>query len=280
MQAAALAWCDEVAGTRACRPLDGAAPGAVFAAVEQAELLSLPERPFELAAWSRPKVGPDIHARVGKTLYSIPWRLIGEHVDARATPALVKFFHDGALVKTHIAKPWGMQTDYNDYPPEKIAFHMRTPTWCRERASEIGTACRQVVDELLEVNALFRLRAAQGVLGLADKHGPVRLDAACARAIEVGDPSYRTIKGILAAGTEHQRVVRASGDGGAAAHLHGPAALFADPPSTRDVIPRPADAVACTADVVPAPADVVPAVSTSSNVVPLSVTSTAKGRNR
>jgi hypothetical protein len=29
-----------------------------------------------------------------------------------------------------------------------------------------------------------------------------RLDAACARVIAVGDPSYRTIKGILAAGTE------------------------------------------------------------------------------
>jgi hypothetical protein len=58
----------------------------VFAAVEQAALHGLPERPSELASWSSPKVGPDIHARVGKTLYSIPWRLIGCHVDARATP--------------------------------------------------------------------------------------------------------------------------------------------------------------------------------------------------
>ena len=52
------------------------------------------------------------------------------------------------------------------------------------------------------VNALFRLRAAQGVLGLRDKHTPARLEAACAKAIAVGDPSYRTIKGILIAGTE------------------------------------------------------------------------------
>lgn len=277
MQAAALAWCDEVAGTRTCRPLDGAAPGAVFAAVEQAALLPLPERPFELAVWSRPKVGPDIHARVGKTLYSLPWRLVGQHVDARATATVVKFFHDGVLVKTHIAKPRGMQTDYTDYPPEKIAFHMRTPTWCREQATEIGSACRQVIDELLEVNALFRLRAAQGVLGLADKHGRARLEAACARAIEVGDPSYRTIKGILVAGTEARPVVRASGDGGAAAHLHGPEALFADSPAA-DVVPRPPDVVPASADVVPAPADVVPPPAAVSNVVSLSVTS--KGRHR
>lgn len=263
MQAAALRWCVEVAGTRACRPLDGAAPGAVFAAVEQPALLGLPARAFELATWSRPKVGPDIHVTVGKTLYSVPWRLIGQHVDARATAHTVQIFHDGALVKTHITKPRGKQTDYADYPSEKIAFHMRTPTWCRERAAEIGESVTAVVGELLEVNALFRLRAAQGVLGLADRYRPDRLEAACARALEVGDPSYRTIKGILAAGTEHQRVTRAAGDGGAAAHLHGPEALFADPP----------------ADLVPPGPNVVPAASTVANVVPLPTTST-KGRGR
>ena len=59
-----------------------------------------------------------------------------------------------------------------------------------------------MIDELLADNALFRLRAAQGVLGLADKHDPARLEAACAKATAAGDPSYRTIKGILAAGTE------------------------------------------------------------------------------
>ena len=41
------------------------------------------------------------------------------------------------------------------------------------------------------------------MLGLRDKHGCDRLEAACARALAVGDLSYRTVKGILAAGTEH-----------------------------------------------------------------------------
>jgi len=80
---------------------------------------------------------------------------------------------------------------------------------------------------LLEINALFRLRAAQGVLGLRDKHTPARLEAACAKAIAVGDPSYRTIKGILIAGTE---TTIQAGDTGAAsdvpAFLHGQQALF------------------------------------------------------
>ena len=59
-----------------------------------------------------------------------------------------------------------------------------------------------MIGELLAVNALFRLRAAQGVLRLADTHTPHRLEAACGRALLVGDPTYRTIKGILAAGDQ------------------------------------------------------------------------------
>lgn len=235
MRAGALVWCVEVAGARACRPLDGAAPAAVFAAVEAQALLPLPVAPFVLAGWSSAKVGPDIHAKVGATLYSLPWRYLGERVDARSTATMVQFFRQGELIKTHPRKERGKQTDFGDYPPEKIAFQMRTPTWCRRRAAEVGPACEAVIGELLAENALFRLRAAQGVLGLADRHDPGRLEAACAKATAAGDPSYRTVKGILTAGTETTTAVRPNGDAGAPAHLHGPDQLFVDPLTT--VIP-------------------------------------------
>ncbi len=102
---------------------------------------------------------------------------------------------------------------------------MKTPVWCRTQASEIGDACPEVVDQLLEVNALYRLRAAQGVLGLRRKYGDTRLEAACARAIAVGDPPYCTIKSILVTGTETDPEPETSGDAGAAAFLHGPQGL-------------------------------------------------------
>ena len=85
MQHDALRWCTDVAGQRACRPLGGAAPAVVFAATEQHTLQPLPVRAFELASWSRPKVGPDIGVKVGPALYSVPWRFIGQHLDARAS---------------------------------------------------------------------------------------------------------------------------------------------------------------------------------------------------
>jgi hypothetical protein len=41
----------------------------------------------------------------------------------------------------------------------------------------------------------------------------------------VGDPGYRTVKGILAAGTEHEGQDDPTAPS-APAHLHGPATLF------------------------------------------------------
>ena len=232
MQAEAVRWCLQVAGFRSCRPLDGAVPAAVFEAVEQDALRPLPAEPFVLATWARAKIGPDIHAQVDRVLYSVPWRHIGKTADVRITAMMVQFFIGGQLVKTHPRKMRGKQTDFADYPPEKIAFHMRTPAWCRRQATGIGPACEQVIAGLLAENALYRLRAAQGVLGLADRHDPGRLEAACQAAITAGDPSYRTIKGILAAGTEAGQPPAPAGDGGAAAFLRGPA-------SFANVIPLP-----------------------------------------
>jgi transposase len=226
MQRAAVAWCTDVAGQRTCRPLGGAAPLAVFRAVEQSALTPLPRNRFVLASWSRATVGPDIHVKVGRTLYSVPWRFIGQKVDARSTFTMVQIFAGGDLIATHPAKTAGKQTDMSHYPPEKIAFAMRTPTWCRAQADQIGPHAVAVIADLLAVNALFRLRAAQGVLRLTDKYGAPRLEAACGKALRVGDPSYRTIKGILAAGVEADPPPPATGDGGAPAFLHGPQQLF------------------------------------------------------
>ena len=72
-------------GRRACRPLEGAAPAAVFDAVEKDALRPLPAGPFVLATWATAKIGPDIHAQVDKVLYSVPWRHIGKTADVRIT---------------------------------------------------------------------------------------------------------------------------------------------------------------------------------------------------
>jgi transposase len=206
MTADASTWCARVAGQRRPRALEGRTVAEVFTAEEAPALGPLPQVPFEPATGSRPKVAPDAHVIVGRTLYSVPYRLIGKRLDARATAATVEFYLDGELVKTHVFQPRGRRTDWADLPEHKAGFFMRTPAWCQAQARLVGPACAALVGELLAVNALFRLRQAQGVLRLGQRHGDARLEAACARAQEAGDPSCRTVKGILAAGTEHDGI--------------------------------------------------------------------------
>jgi hypothetical protein len=229
MQAAAIAWCREVANVRSHRSLDGASPVSVFDAAEAAALKPLPHNDFVLATWSAGKVGVDCHVKVGKALYSVPWRLMGQQVHARSAGNTMQILHQGKVVATHVQLLRGRATDYEHYPAEKIAFHMRTPTWCRQQAERIGPATTAVISELMEVNAIHRLRSAQGIIGLAGRPGvgDTRLEAACDRALTVGDPSYRTIKGILAAGTETPTPTTTTTASNAPAFLRGPDELLA-----------------------------------------------------
>lgn len=223
---AAEAWCHNVAGQRECRPLGGEHPFQVFLAREADALLPLPRTAFEMVTWECRKVPPDLHVTGAGALYTVPHRYLGREVDVRASAKEITIFLDGELIKTWIRGRKGSKnTDWSDYPPDKVAFLMRTPAWCRRRAQDCGPAVAAVVGDMLTVNVLHRLRAAQGILRLGERFGNERLDAACNLALGAGDPSYRTIKGILQAGYE-----RPAPDGNGAANvpafLHGPQGIF------------------------------------------------------
>lgn len=229
MRTQAASWSLAVAGQRTARPLGGAQPAVVFRALEAEHLLALPRRPFEAATWQTAKVAPDCHVSVGGALYSVPFRFIGARLEVRVTAAMVFVYADHEIVKSHARVRKGRRaTDWQDYPSAKAAFFMRNPSWCRRRAAELGPAVSALVGGLLGEQALHRLRSAQGVIHLADRYGDERLELACALALEVGDPSYRTVRGILAAGREQLTVEPQTPAPMAPAYLHGPDTLFAD----------------------------------------------------
>jgi hypothetical protein len=83
--------------------------------------------------------------------------------------------------------------------PRRMLFQVQTTCTvaclaaCAVVAGRAGPgAGRRLIGGLLANNALYRLRAAQGVLGLADKHQPGRLGAACGKAaVQAGQPEER-----------------------------------------------------------------------------------------
>jgi hypothetical protein len=96
------------------------------------------------------------------------------------------------------ARPGQRRTLPAHLPPDKVHFLLQTPTWCRARAADVGPACRAFIEHLLGDRPLDRLRSAQGILRLSQRYGAARLEAACARALAVGEYRYHTVKTILA----------------------------------------------------------------------------------
>jgi len=182
-----------VHGTTKHIPLD------VFEQLERPALLVVPALRWEPAEWKRAKLHPDCHVVFESAYYSAPHRLLGERLWVRGTLTKVEVFHDYQLVATHPrGRPGQRRTLTAHLPPEKVQFLLQTPTWCRERAAEVGPACAAFIEALLRERPLDRLRGAQGVLRLAQRFGAPRLEAACARAHAVGEYRYHTIKTILA----------------------------------------------------------------------------------
>jgi hypothetical protein len=219
-------WCLKVAGMRIHgttrqRPLEA------FLAVEKTALKPLPRDTFELATWYQAKIGDDCHAYAASGGYSVPYQYRGKTLDVRITGTRVQCFLYHELIKTHPRVGKGKRsTDWNDYPPEKGAFFSRTPDWCRSKARKMGDDVTEAVEALLADHLLHHLRQVHGIIRLNDKYGERRLNAACRRALDFGDPAYRTIKSILEKGLEQQlAMVAAVPESGA--FLRGPDDLFA-----------------------------------------------------
>ena len=197
----ALRWCREeigmeVHGTTKRKPFE------VFQKEEVPRLKPLPSEPFECPEWKKCTVHPDHHIVFDKSYYSLPTRWIGREVWARGSRKLVQVFFDEQLIKTHLRaqQPGTWVTDPSDYPPEKLAYLMPTPAYCRKKASEIGPHTGALIQQILKEDAMRNLRKAQALLRLADKHGQASMEKAAERALLFGNFHYRSIKTILEKG--------------------------------------------------------------------------------
>jgi len=174
---------------------------------EQAVLQPLPSAPYDLSLWKRVQVHRDCYVVFDNAYYSVPFELVGQTVWVRGGTQTVRIYTQTyQLVATHdrAPRPGERQTHLAHLPPHKIAGLMLTRESCRAQADEIGPYTRRVVDRLLDHRPEDRLRTAGRLLGLGQRFGRERLEAACARAWQFEDPSYATIKRILQEGLDQE----------------------------------------------------------------------------
>ena len=138
--------------------------------------------------------------------YSVPHRTIGEAVEIRATATTVEVLHRRQRIASHVrsAEAHGKTTK----PEHMPVSHRKHAEWTPERighwASEIGPETRALVDVILteRPHPEQGYRSCLGLLRLAKRYTPERLERACHRARMAGARSYKHVKSILENGLD------------------------------------------------------------------------------
>jgi len=203
---AAIAELLERLNTRPFKKLEGSRRSR-FIELDQPALRPLPEQRYEFAEWRRAKVHPDYHVEVKRAYYSVPYRLIGEHVDVRLTASAVEIFHGGKRVAAHVrvAERGRRRTDEAHRPQRHVAVIELTFARLLERAAAVGP----LTVEMLRRQAAHRkhpeetLRSAQGILRLAADFSPEHLERASERALALQSYSYRTVRALIETPASH-----------------------------------------------------------------------------
>lgn len=149
----------------------GIAPRMAFDETERAALKGLPAEPFVVASWTHPLVHPDQFITVDKKLYGLPPTLIGKHVDARSTKALVEIFFGHKLVRSFPVPAKGrayLPADFPDYgkPFEPGAYASSLII----KAGNYGPQTAHYVRLMLEDGRNLDIRRAQGCLSVIERH--------------------------------------------------------------------------------------------------------------
>lgn len=183
-----------------------ASRASLFASLDAPALSALPPQRWQWASFKTVKAHIDYHVEIDFHRYSVPHPLVGLELEARITDALVEVLHRGQRVACHArsSRRGGFTTLDEHMPAAHRAHKQWTPQRLIHWGGEIGPSTQAFVTQLLQ---RFRhpehgYRSCLGLLGLAKRYGPARLEAACAIAHELGAGYYRHVRDILANGRD------------------------------------------------------------------------------
>jgi hypothetical protein len=205
-------WVREIAGTRE-HGTTGKKPLSVFELVEKPALRPLPKIPWEMATWKLATVHRDSHVVFDKRLYSVPWRLMGQEVWLRATPATVVVYDAAdARVATHDRRSPGLRSTADEHLPDhRGELRHRSRSYWEERADLIGAETGALVREVFDSDdVLSMLRTVQAMVQHLTTFPKERAEAASRRARFYGNHTYGGLKKILARALDREPLPIAS----------------------------------------------------------------------
>jgi transposase len=173
----------------------------LFAEIDKLALRPLPAERFDMSQWSRAKVNIDYHVAFDTNFYSVPYNLVHEVVEIRSTPTTVEILHKGQRVASHLrGRGQGKAITVREHRPKSHQAHLEwTPSRMLNWAQCIGPKTAQLFERILadKPHPEMGYRGCLGLIRLAERHSPQRMEAAAQRALLTGACSYQSVKSIL-----------------------------------------------------------------------------------
>jgi transposase len=191
----------------------GASRRDLFKTLDRPALKPLPVEPYVYAEWKECRVGLDYHIDVGRHYYSVPHQLLKQKLWVRITARTIEVYFKGQRVAAHQRTSGNRQhSTHRDHMPANHRFRTDwTPERIRRQAARIGPNTEAFVEVIMRERRHPEqgYRSCMGVLRLAKAFGRDRLEAACARAVEINARSYSSLHSILKNGLDRQPRTRA-----------------------------------------------------------------------
>ena len=177
----------------------------LFLEEEKPLLAPLPSTRFELSDWKTATVQFNYHISVDGMLYSVPYEYIKKKVDVKITDTTIEIFYNHNRIASH-RRLKGRPGHYSTVTEHMPDDHQKYLEWNGDRfrkwADSIGINTSKVVDAILTSGRVEQqsYRSCMGLLKLAEKYSPEKLEQVCAKALSYSaKPSYKSIKNLLAA---------------------------------------------------------------------------------
>jgi transposase len=181
----------------------------LFAKLDRPALQPLPAERYDLSHWSQARVNIDYHVAFDGNWYSVPYTLTGEAVEVRSTPATVEIFHRGERVASHLrSRERNKAVVQHDHRPRSHQAHLEwPPSRMVQWAGQVGPHTAQLVERMLndKPHPEMGYRACLGIIRLAAKYSPARMENAAELAVLSGAVRYKSVKSILQNGLDSQR---------------------------------------------------------------------------
>lgn len=182
----------------------------LFENIERKALSPLPEKPFHPFKQTRVTVQKNGHILLGedKHFYSAPYQFIGQRVQVHYNADQVEIYANYERIAVHMRNRRGY--GFTTIDDHLASTHRIVREWNPERylrwASEVGEDTERLIERIFQSkpHPEQAYNSCDGILHLARKVGPERLNKACRRALDYDSFYYKTVKNILERGIDLQ----------------------------------------------------------------------------